>query len=152
MSAVRRCRDAASRLIASGLWLAGSSALLATALYFLEAPYVAVIDLSVGAGLVAVLFGFAVMTAGDDGMRAAPGVSRWLAAVHEDGEPVARTGQHRGDDRPTSSGELHRLRSAEPGCRIDSRCSREGCGVTISRCKYRQQATPSRALSLSTLA
>jgi NADH:ubiquinone oxidoreductase subunit 6 (subunit J) len=70
----------ASRLIASVLWLAGSSALLATALYFLEAPYVAVIELSVGAGLVAVLFVFAVVTAGDDGMHAAPGVSRWLAA------------------------------------------------------------------------
>jgi len=37
---VRRWSDAASRLIASGLWLADSSALLATALYFLEAPYV----------------------------------------------------------------------------------------------------------------
>ena len=35
----------ASPLIASALWLAGSSALLATALYFLEAPYVAVIEL-----------------------------------------------------------------------------------------------------------
>jgi uncharacterized MnhB-related membrane protein len=70
----------ANRLIASGLWLASTSALLAIALYLLDAPYVAVIELSVGAGLVAVLFVFTITTAGDDHMRAAPGVPRWLAA------------------------------------------------------------------------
>lgn len=70
----------ASRLISSGLWLAGTSAFVAMALYLLEAPYVAVMELSVGAGLVAVLFVFAVLTAGDEGMRAAPGVSRGVAS------------------------------------------------------------------------
>jgi NADH:ubiquinone oxidoreductase subunit 6 (subunit J) len=70
----------ASRLMASGLWLAGTSAFLATSLYLLGAPYVAVIELSVGAGLVAVLFVFTITTAGDHTNRAGPGVSRWLAA------------------------------------------------------------------------
>jgi NADH:ubiquinone oxidoreductase subunit 6 (subunit J) len=70
----------ASRLIASGLWLAGTSAFLASALYLLDAPYVAAIELSVSAGLVAVLFVFTITTAGDHTNRAAPGASRWLAA------------------------------------------------------------------------
>jgi NADH:ubiquinone oxidoreductase subunit 6 (subunit J) len=69
----------ASRLITSGLWLAGTSAFLASALYLLDAPYVAAIELSVGAGLVAVLFAFTITTAGDHTKRAAPGVPRWLA-------------------------------------------------------------------------
>ena len=70
----------ANRLIASGLCLASTSALLAIALYWLDAPYVAVIELSVGAGLVAVLFVFSITTAGDDRMRSSPGAPRWLAA------------------------------------------------------------------------
>src|SRR5437879_3665469 len=69
----------ASRLMASGLWLAGTSAFLAISLYRLGAPHVAVIELSVGAGLVAVLFVFTITTAGDHTKRAAPGVPRWLA-------------------------------------------------------------------------
>src|SRR5207244_3024706 len=54
----------ASRLMASGLWLAGTSAFLAISLYRLGAPHVAVIELSVGAGLVAVLFVFTITTGG----------------------------------------------------------------------------------------
>src|SRR5450759_1070285 len=58
------------KLIASALWLAGTSASLAVILFLLDAPYVAVIELSAGAGLVAVLFVLAVTTVGDKGLRA----------------------------------------------------------------------------------
>jgi NADH:ubiquinone oxidoreductase subunit 6 (subunit J) len=69
----------APRLLGAALWLAASSALLAVALYALGAPYAGVIELSVGAGLVAVLFVFAIAVAGEEGMRARPHVPRWLA-------------------------------------------------------------------------
>jgi NADH:ubiquinone oxidoreductase subunit 6 (subunit J) len=67
------------KLIASALWLAGTSASLAVILFLLDAPYVAVIELSVGAGLVAVLFVLAVTTVGDEGLRARSRVPTWLA-------------------------------------------------------------------------
>jgi uncharacterized MnhB-related membrane protein len=54
------------RLIMSALWLAGASALVALLLYLLGAPEIAVIELSVGAGLVTVLFVFAINIAGDE--------------------------------------------------------------------------------------
>jgi uncharacterized MnhB-related membrane protein len=69
----------ARRLVAAGLWLAATSALLALALAQLQVPIVAVIELSVGAGLVAVLVVFAVASTGEDGLRAAPAVSPRLA-------------------------------------------------------------------------
>ena len=47
-------------LISSALWLAGTSALVALTIYLLGAPEIAVIELSVGAGLVTVLFVFAI--------------------------------------------------------------------------------------------
>jgi uncharacterized MnhB-related membrane protein len=53
-------------LLISALWLAGSSALVALLMYLLGAPEVAVIELSVGAGLVTVLFVFAINLAGDE--------------------------------------------------------------------------------------
>jgi uncharacterized MnhB-related membrane protein len=56
----------AKRLLFSALWLAGASALAALLLYMLGAPYVAVIELSVGAGLVTVLFVFAINVAGEE--------------------------------------------------------------------------------------
>jgi uncharacterized MnhB-related membrane protein len=59
------------RLIASALWLAGVSALLSVAFYRLGAHQVAAIELSVGAGLVTVLFVFAISIAGED-LRAYP--------------------------------------------------------------------------------
>ena len=68
-------------LLASGMCLAGTSALLALALYLLDAAYVAVIELSVGAGLVAVLFAFSVVGGGGDSFRARPALPRWLAAI-----------------------------------------------------------------------
>lgn len=53
------------RLILSALWLAAVSVELAVMLYLLGAPEVAVIELSVGAGLVTVLFVFAISIAGE---------------------------------------------------------------------------------------
>lgn len=58
----------AKRLLAAALWLAGVSALVAITLYELGARQVAVVELSVGAGLVTVLFVFAISIAGDDAM------------------------------------------------------------------------------------
>jgi uncharacterized MnhB-related membrane protein len=56
----------AHHLLISALWLAGTSALVALLIYRLGAPEVAVIELSVGAGLVTVLFVFAINIAGDE--------------------------------------------------------------------------------------
>ncbi len=55
-----------TRLLIAALWLAGASALTALMMYRLGAPEVAVIELSVGAGLVTVLFVFAINIAGDE--------------------------------------------------------------------------------------
>lgn len=55
-----------TRLLYAALWLAGSSALTALEMYLLGAPEVAVIELSVGAGLVTVLFVFAINIAGEE--------------------------------------------------------------------------------------
>jgi len=54
------------KLLISALWLAGCSALTALLLYLLGAPEIAVIELSVGAGLVTVLFVFAINIAGEE--------------------------------------------------------------------------------------
>jgi uncharacterized MnhB-related membrane protein len=56
----------AGRLLFSALWLAGTSAIIALLLYVLGAPEVAAIELSVGAGLVTILFVFAISVAGDE--------------------------------------------------------------------------------------
>ena len=56
----------ARRLLVSALWLAGSSALVALLIYMLGAPEVAVVELSVGAGLVTILFVFAINIAGEE--------------------------------------------------------------------------------------
>ena len=58
-------------LISSALWLAGVSALTALVLYLYGAHQLAVIELSVGTGLVTVLFVLAINIAGDSPM--APG-------------------------------------------------------------------------------
>jgi uncharacterized MnhB-related membrane protein len=55
-----------TRLLISALWLAGASALTALLMFRLGAPEVAVIELSVGAGLVTVLFVFAINIAGEE--------------------------------------------------------------------------------------
>jgi uncharacterized MnhB-related membrane protein len=55
----------ASRLLNSALWLAGCSALVSLIFYLMGAIQVAVIELSVGAGLVTILFVFAISIAGE---------------------------------------------------------------------------------------
>jgi NADH:ubiquinone oxidoreductase subunit 6 (subunit J) len=66
----------ASRLIVASLWLAALSALLAVFLYLLGAFRVAVIELSVGAGLVTVLLVFAIGITGEESARQKPLVPR----------------------------------------------------------------------------
>lgn len=56
----------AVRLLTSALWLAGTSALVSVAIYLLGAPEVAAVELSVGAGLVTVLFVFAINLTGKE--------------------------------------------------------------------------------------
>ncbi len=70
-----------TRLMVAALWLAGASALLATLIYGLGAPVVAVVELSVGAGLVTVLFVFAISLAGDEPLPQHPVVPKWLAIL-----------------------------------------------------------------------
>ncbi|MGA2489170.1 MAG: NADH-quinone oxidoreductase subunit J [Anaerolineales bacterium] len=55
----------ARRLLTAALWLAGVSALVSIVFYLYGARQVAVIELSVGAGLVTVLFVFAISIAGE---------------------------------------------------------------------------------------
>jgi NADH:ubiquinone oxidoreductase subunit 6 (subunit J) len=62
----------ASRLLTSALWLAGVSAIVSVIFFLYGARQVAVIELSVGAGLVTVLFVFAISIAGDDIIEARP--------------------------------------------------------------------------------
>jgi uncharacterized MnhB-related membrane protein len=84
-----------TRLLIAALWLAGASALTALLMFRLGAPEVAVIELSVGAGLVTVLFVFAINIAGEEppvtlrslvptpvawaGALAAIGLGGWMA-------------------------------------------------------------------------
>jgi NADH:ubiquinone oxidoreductase subunit 6 (subunit J) len=56
----------ARRLLSSALWLAGCSAFLSVLFYLIGAIELAVIELSVGAGLVTVLFVLAISVAGED--------------------------------------------------------------------------------------
>jgi uncharacterized MnhB-related membrane protein len=54
------------RLLVTALWLAGTSALVSLMMYLLGAYQIAVIELSVGAGLVTILFVFAINIAGEE--------------------------------------------------------------------------------------
>ncbi len=67
------------RLLLSALWLAGCSAMVALMLYLLGAPEIAVIELSVGAGLVTVLFVFAINIIGDENSIFEPGIPTLVA-------------------------------------------------------------------------
>lgn len=69
----------AARLLAATLWLAGVSVFIAIAFYAMGAREVAVIELSVGAGLVTVLMVFAITISGEDAMKARALVPRPLA-------------------------------------------------------------------------
>jgi len=71
----------AARLLVSALWLAGTSALVALEMYVLGAPEIAVIELSVGAGLVTVLFVFAINLTGEENYDARRMTPRPLAWV-----------------------------------------------------------------------
>ena len=68
----------ARQLLSSVLWLAAVSVLVSILLYALAAPEIAVIELSVGAGLVTVLFVFAIGIAGEITRDLATLVPRWL--------------------------------------------------------------------------
>ena len=70
----------AKRLLSSAIWLAGVSALSAILFYMLGAREVAVIELSIGAGLVTVLFVFAISIAGDEAMSAKPLIP-WVLGI-----------------------------------------------------------------------
>lgn len=73
----------ARRLLNVTIWLAVTSALVAVLLYQLGAPEVAVIELSVGAGLVTVLFVFAFSITGEitfDDLTLIPRPLAWLLA------------------------------------------------------------------------
>jgi uncharacterized MnhB-related membrane protein len=74
-----------TRLLIAALWLAGASALAALVMYRLGAPELAVIELSVGAGLVTVLFVFAINIAGEEppvSLRSlVPAPLAWAAAL-----------------------------------------------------------------------
>lgn len=69
-----------SRPLVAALWLAALSALTAILLYLFDAPEVAVIELSVGAGLITVLLAFAISMAEDESMPAplVPRPFAWL--------------------------------------------------------------------------
>ncbi len=69
----------ARRLIASALWLAGVSAVLSTVFYLMGAHQLAVIELSIGAGLVTLLFVFAIGVAGEGRVEGGPVVPQALA-------------------------------------------------------------------------
>ncbi len=71
----------ARQLIVSALWLAGCSAILSLIMYLLGAFAVAVIELSVGAGLVTVLFVFAISIAGDETIEFKSIIPRPLALI-----------------------------------------------------------------------
>jgi uncharacterized MnhB-related membrane protein len=67
------------RLLVSAIWLAVTSALVALMFYLLGAVQVAVIELSVGAGLVTVLFVFAINISGEEAMDLKPVMPKLLA-------------------------------------------------------------------------
>jgi NADH:ubiquinone oxidoreductase subunit 6 (subunit J) len=69
------------RLLVAALWLALTSALVAWMMFRLGALEVAAIELSVGAGLVTVLFVFAINIAGEETVLETPIVPRPLAWV-----------------------------------------------------------------------
>lgn len=69
----------AKRLLVSAIWLAMTSALVALMMYLLGAAQLAVIELSVGAGLVTVLFVFAINISGEEPLNLLPVMPKTLA-------------------------------------------------------------------------
>ncbi|HSL28702.1 MAG TPA: hydrogenase subunit MbhD domain-containing protein [Anaerolineales bacterium] len=71
----------ARRILSATLYLACISALISATLYLLGAAQVAVMELSVGAGLVTVLLVYAVSVVGDDALDPASVIPKPLAFV-----------------------------------------------------------------------
>ncbi len=71
----------ASRLLHSALWLAGTSVLTALIMYMLGAHEVAAVELSVGAGLVTILFVFAINITGEEPLQLKSLVPKYLALI-----------------------------------------------------------------------
>src|SRR5512147_3302718 len=71
----------AKRILPATIYLACISALVSAVLYLLGATQVAVMELSVGAGLVTVLLVYAVSVVGDDAMDPASVIPKPLAFV-----------------------------------------------------------------------
>jgi uncharacterized MnhB-related membrane protein len=69
----------ATRILSATIYLACISALVSAALYLLGAAQVAVMELSVGAGLVTVLLVYALSVVGDDAMDPASVIPKPLA-------------------------------------------------------------------------
>lgn len=69
----------AKRILPSTLYLAGISVLVSVLLYLLGAHQVAVIELSVGAGLITVLLVYAVSVVGDDALDPTSVISKPIA-------------------------------------------------------------------------
>lgn len=72
-----------SKPLTAALWLAGLSAIVAILLYLFNAPEVAVVELSVGAGLITVLLAFAISMAEDESMPASlvPRPAAWFLII-----------------------------------------------------------------------
>lgn len=72
-----------SKPLVAALWLAGLSAFTAIIIYLLGAPEVAVIELSVGAGLITVLLAFVISMAEDESMPASliPRSLAWFLVI-----------------------------------------------------------------------
>lgn len=72
-----------TRPLHAALWLAALSAVVSIIFYRLGAPELAVVELSVGAGLITVLLAFAISMAEDEAMPAAliPRPFAWLLVV-----------------------------------------------------------------------
>lgn len=72
-----------SRPLIAALWLAGLSAVTAVILYLYGAAEIAVIELSVGAGLITVLLAFAISMAEDESMPSSlvPRPFAWLLVL-----------------------------------------------------------------------
>lgn len=70
---------ASKRILSATLYLAGVSALISAVIYKLGAAQVAVIELSVGAGLVTVLLVYALNVVGDDALDPSSIISKPLA-------------------------------------------------------------------------
>ena len=79
LSAVQALR--VKSLLASALWLAVVSGLVSLFMYMLGSPGIAAVELSVGAGLVTVLFVFVISITGNEKLPDKPLFPRWLALV-----------------------------------------------------------------------